>query len=62
MKAFKQLQVILTCELGRPPVFDLKGQRKKVKAVLPHHCQPDYGLYRAFFQFPRTALRGWCCH
>lgn len=62
MKAFKQLQVILTCELGRSPVFDLKGQRKKVKVVLPHHCQPDYRLYRAFFQSPRTALRGCWCH
>lgn len=44
MKVFKQLQVILTCELGRPPVLDLEGQRKKEKAVLPDHCQPDYSF------------------
>lgn len=62
MKVFKQLQVILTCELGRPPVSDLKGQRKKVKAVFPHHCQPDYRLYRAFFPSPRTAPRAGSHH
>lgn len=52
----------LTCKLGRPHVFDLKGQRKKVKAVRLNHCQLDYRLYQTSFQFPRTALRAWCHH
>lgn len=52
----------LTCKLGRPHVFDLKGQRKKVKAVRLNHCQLGYRLYQTSFQFPRTALRAWCHH
>lgn len=60
MKAFNRLQMTLTCKLGRPLVFDLKGQRKKVKAVRLNHCQLDYRLYQTSFQSPRIALRAWC--
>lgn len=46
----------LTCKLGRPHVFDLKGQGKKVKAVRLNHCQLAYRLYQTSFHFPELLL------
>lgn len=44
----------LTCKLGRPHVFDLKGQGKNVRQL--DLTTANYRFYQTYFHFPELLL------